>query len=136
MATGTLMPAPVFTGLDANGNPVAGGLLYTYAAGTTTPATTYTDVGLTVANANPVVLETAPEAERGGNTFFVAGSTRWVFNNMDDIREVLDTATGLTSSSPTTWPAPTLATVVGQLFVRASERAERIYDAMCARGWR
>jgi energy-coupling factor transporter transmembrane protein EcfT len=24
---------------------------------------------------------------------------------------------------------------VGQLFVRASERAERIYDAMCARGW-
>jgi cobalt/nickel transport system permease protein len=30
----------------------------------------------------------------------------------------------------------TLATVVGQLFVRASERAERIYDAMCARGWK
>jgi len=30
----------------------------------------------------------------------------------------------------------TLATVLGQLFVRASERAERIYDAMCARGWK
>ena len=30
----------------------------------------------------------------------------------------------------------TLATVAGQLFVRASERAERIYDAMCARGWK
>ena len=30
----------------------------------------------------------------------------------------------------------TLATVVGQLFVRASERAERIYEAMCARGWK
>jgi cobalt/nickel transport system permease protein len=30
----------------------------------------------------------------------------------------------------------TLATVVGLLFVRASERAERIYDAMCARGWK
>jgi cobalt/nickel transport system permease protein len=30
----------------------------------------------------------------------------------------------------------TLATVIGQLFVRASERAERIYDAMCARGWK
>jgi len=27
------------------------------------------------------------------------------------------------------------ASVVGQLFVRASARAERIYDAMCARGW-
>jgi cobalt/nickel transport system permease protein len=34
----------------------------------------------------------------------------------------------------TRWQA--LSTVVGQLFVRASERAERIYDAMCARGWR
>jgi cobalt/nickel transport system permease protein len=32
------------------------------------------------------------------------------------------------------WQA--LSTVVSQLFVRASERAERIYDAMCARGWR
>jgi cobalt/nickel transport system permease protein len=30
----------------------------------------------------------------------------------------------------------TLATVLGQLFIRASERAERIYDAMCARGWK
>lgn len=32
------------------------------------------------------------------------------------------------------WQA--LSTVVGHLFVRASERAERIYDAMCARGWK
>ena len=32
------------------------------------------------------------------------------------------------------WQA--LSTVVGQLFVRSSERAERIYDAMCARGWK
>ncbi len=32
------------------------------------------------------------------------------------------------------WQA--LSTVVGQLFVRASERAERIFDAMCARGWK
>jgi len=29
-----------------------------------------------------------------------------------------------------------LATVVSQLFVRSSERAERIYSAMCARGWK
>ena len=31
------------------------------------------------------------------------------------------------------WRAP--AAVVGRLFLRASERAERIYAAMCARGW-
>jgi len=29
-----------------------------------------------------------------------------------------------------------LATVIGHLFVRASGRAERIYNAMCARGWK
>ena len=32
------------------------------------------------------------------------------------------------------WQA--LSSVVGELFVRASERAERIYNAMCARGWK
>jgi cobalt/nickel transport system permease protein len=32
------------------------------------------------------------------------------------------------------WQA--LSSVVGQLFVRASERAGRIYNAMCARGWK
>ena len=30
----------------------------------------------------------------------------------------------------------TAGTVVGQLFVRVSERSERIFAAMCARGWR
>ena len=30
----------------------------------------------------------------------------------------------------------TLATVIGQLFVRSTERAERIHAAMCSRGWR
>lgn len=30
----------------------------------------------------------------------------------------------------------TRATVLGQLFIRSTERAERVYGAMCARGWR
>jgi len=29
-----------------------------------------------------------------------------------------------------------MSTVLGQLFLRSTERAERIYAAMCARGWR
>jgi len=36
--------------------------------------------------------------------------------------------------APRCWQWPVLATVAGQLFIRASERAERIYAAMCARG--
>ena len=34
------------------------------------------------------------------------------------------------------WEWKTLAGVIGQLFVRSTERAERIYSAMCARGWK
>ncbi|CAB4126879.1 Pectate lyase superfamily protein [uncultured Caudovirales phage] len=41
------------------GAPLAGGLLYTYAAGTTTPATTYSDNTGLVNNANPIVLDAA-----------------------------------------------------------------------------
>lgn len=40
--------------LDSSGNPVNSGKLCTYAAGTSTPLATYSNVGLSVANANPV----------------------------------------------------------------------------------
>lgn len=55
MATGTLAPTPILIAQDANGLPVSGAKAYWYLAGTSTPATVYTDVGLTVAHANPVV---------------------------------------------------------------------------------
>jgi hypothetical protein len=45
--------------LDNSGNPLTGGLLYTYAAGTTTPQTTYTTISGTTANTNPIVLDAA-----------------------------------------------------------------------------
>jgi hypothetical protein len=44
---------------DANGIPLAGGLLYTYLAGTTTPATTYTSPSSASSNTNPIVLDAA-----------------------------------------------------------------------------
>jgi len=44
---------------DNNGVPLAGGLLYTYAAGTTTPAVTYTSATGVTANTNPIVLDAA-----------------------------------------------------------------------------
>lgn len=62
MAQGTVMPSPWFSGFDDNGDPLVGGLLYTYAAGTSTPLATYSDVNLTTANANPVVLDAAGRA--------------------------------------------------------------------------
>tara|TARA_R110000868_G_scaffold239891_2_gene494383 strand:+ start:99 stop:1040 length:942 start_codon:yes stop_codon:yes gene_type:complete len=44
---------------DNLGIPLAGGLLYTYTAGTTTPQATYTSNAGTIANANPIVLDAA-----------------------------------------------------------------------------
>ncbi len=44
---------------DDNGDPLSGGKIYTYAAGTTTPKATYTDYTGGTAHANPIVLDAA-----------------------------------------------------------------------------
>ena len=48
--------------IDAAGVPLAGGFLYTYVAGTTTPQATYTDSTSATANSNPIVLDSRGEA--------------------------------------------------------------------------
>lgn len=58
----TLTPSPKMQFFDANGNPLVGGKLYTYAAGTTTPLATYTDSGAGTPNANPIILDSRGEA--------------------------------------------------------------------------
>lgn len=56
-ATGLLLPIQQF--FDDDGHPLAGGLVYTYEAGTSTPQATYTDSDLSVANENPIELDAA-----------------------------------------------------------------------------
>jgi len=48
--------------LDANGNPLAGGKLYTYHSGTSNPQATYTDENASAYNSNPVILNSRGEA--------------------------------------------------------------------------
>ena len=62
MATGTVMPVPQIQFLDNNGDPLSGGKLYTYVAGSTTNLATYSDSALSSANANPVVLDAGGRA--------------------------------------------------------------------------
>jgi hypothetical protein len=57
-----LFTAGRFQGFDNTGLALAGGLVYTYAAGTTTPLATYTNQGGGTPNANPVVLDSSGRA--------------------------------------------------------------------------
>lgn len=60
--TTQLSPLAVQRFEDNSGSPLAGGLLYTYAAGTSTPQATYTDSTGGTPNANPIVLNARGEA--------------------------------------------------------------------------
>jgi hypothetical protein len=50
---------------DNNGNPLAGGKIYTYAAGTTTNLATYTNSSGSIAHSNPIVLDGAGRVPSG-----------------------------------------------------------------------
>ncbi len=56
MTTEWLAPQPMLQFTDASGNFLAGGKLFTYAAGTTTKLATYVDNTGSTPNANPVIL--------------------------------------------------------------------------------
>jgi len=53
---------PYLQAFDANGNPLSGGQVFAYQAGTSTPLTTYSDPAMTVPNTWPVVLDAQGQA--------------------------------------------------------------------------
>lgn len=57
-----ITPTPKTQFIDLEGAPLAGGKLYTYTAGTTTPQATYTDSTGATPNSNPVILDERGEA--------------------------------------------------------------------------
>ena len=71
---------------DNNGVILTGGLIYTYAAGGTTPAATYTTSAGNVAHTNPIVLDSAGRVP-GGEIWLLMG-TNYKF--------VLNTSVGVT----------------------------------------
>jgi len=58
---------------DNNGNPLTGGKIYTYAAGTTTPLVTYTSLSGTIPHTNPIVLDAAGRVPSGGEIWLTVG---------------------------------------------------------------
>lgn len=55
--SGTIMPAPVFTGLDDDGRVVSNGLLYAYESGTSTDADTWFEADLDASHLNSQPIE-------------------------------------------------------------------------------
>lgn len=89
MPTVALSPVPKLQFFDTNGDPLSGGLIYTYKVGTTTNKATYNDATGNSANANPVVCDSRGEASvwllTDENYKFVvktaAGATIWTVDN-------------------------------------------------------
>jgi len=68
---------------SANGAPLAGGKLYSYAAGTSTPQATYTDNTGATPNANPVVMDANGEA----NIWLADLSYKFVLKDSSDVTQ-------------------------------------------------
>jgi hypothetical protein len=110
---------------DDNGVPLAGGLIYTYQAGSSTPLVTYTTNAGTIANANPIVLDASGRVPQeiwlltGFSYKFVLQTANAVLiQTLDNIYPILQNApasapavptgaillwSGSTGSIPATW---------------------------------
>ncbi len=108
---------------DANGLPLAGGQLFTYAAGTTTPQVTYSNqIGTT--NTNPVVLDAYGYADvwidvTKGYKFTledVNNNVLWTVDNINGVPlsgvlltvNTLPQSTTVLSGNTLTWPNLTI----------------------------
>ncbi len=70
---------------DNNGVPLAGGKLYTYTAGTTTPATTYTSITGATPRTNPIVLDSAGRVSNDGTWLNISVVYKFVLKTSADV---------------------------------------------------
>lgn len=79
--TAMLTPSPKVQFFDANGEPLVGGKLYTYGAGTTSPLATYTSFTGNEANSNPVILDSRGQADVWLGPF----RYKWILYDANDV---------------------------------------------------
>ena len=108
----SLTPSPFMQFMDANGEPLVAGKLYTYASGTTTPLATYTDATGTVSNTNPVILDTT------GSAAVWLGTSLYTFVLKTSTDTLVWTADGLNAPQASTLAA--LAAAGGAALVGAT----------------
>lgn len=83
-----LAPYVFWQEFDNDGEPLAGGKVYTYAAGTITNKVTYTDADETAQNTNPIILDASGRAniwlDEGAYKFVITDSNDVVIKEVDD----------------------------------------------------
>lgn len=66
--------------IDSSGEPLAGGKVYTYEAGTTTPKTTWQDLAKTTPHTNPIILDSI-----GQKLVFADGAYKFDIDDANDV---------------------------------------------------
>jgi hypothetical protein len=124
-----LTPTPKQQIYGSDGNPLVGGKIYTYAAGTTTPLATYTDAGAGTANTNPIILNSlgqaniwlAPSSSYKFSVYTSADVLLYTVDNITAPIDYLSLVTSLASPPPIGSTAPntgaftTLAATTGTI---------------------
>ena len=139
------MPNPKVQFFDDNGDPLSGGKIYSYEAGTSTPKATYSEATGTTENANPVILDS-----RGEAAIYLSGAYKLILKDSDDVQiwsmdnvslmpyttveqsEWVDQALTLTYSSATVFTVPgdeTATFLVGRR-VKATVSAGTVYGVI------
>jgi hypothetical protein len=105
----TVLLSPIGNGitfLNATGQPLSGGKINTYLAGSSAPLATYTDVNGTIANANPIILGADGKApseiwltQNYSYKFVVQDSSGASVSSYDNLYGILQTAPVVTPSS-------------------------------------
>jgi hypothetical protein len=112
----SVLLSPVGNGqqfFDNNGVPLAGGLIYTYQAGSSTLLSTYTTVNGTIANTNPIVLDASGRTPN--EIWMLAGySYKFIIKTSAAVTlQTLDNLYPILQNAPTSSPAlPTGAIIL------------------------
>jgi len=107
----TVLLSPVGNGqqfFDNSGNILSGGLIYQYQAGSSTPLATYTTVNGTVANSNPIILNSAGRCDNEiwmqtgySYKFILQTSTGTTLQTLDNLYPILQSSSGSAATVPT-----------------------------------
>jgi len=106
---------------DSNGDPLASGKLYSYAAGTTTPLATYTDKSEDTANTNPIILDSSGFA----SIWLGSSAYKLILKDSDDVQQwSVDDVAYVNDGSITTDKINDLAITTGKIAALAVTEAK------------